>query len=91
MWLYIATAIILIIGTALFIIYKRKKKSTVQESVILNMEEYVPEAIPNRSAILFLGGFQVWDKNGNDITKSFTPTLRYLLILIILYTQKNGK
>lgn len=91
MWLYIATAIILIIGTALFIIYIRKKKSTVQDSVILNMEEYVPEAIPNRSAILFLGGFQVWDKNGNDITKSFTPTLRYLLILIILYTQKNGK
>jgi len=37
-------------------------------------------------ANFFLDGFQVWDKNGADITKSFTPILKQLLILIILYS-----
>lgn len=39
----------------------------------------------------FLDGFQVWDKNGTDITKSFTPILKQLLILIILYSVNNKK
>ena len=41
--------------------------------------------------ILFLGGFQVFDKNGKNITGDFTPTLKYLLVLIVLYTMKNNK
>lgn len=91
-WLYTGIGLILIIGISGLIYIKKKKRLSTQDSVLLNnMEEYIPQAIPNRSAILFLGGFQVWDKNGNDITKSFTPTLKHLLILIILYTQKNGK
>ena len=42
-------------------------------------------------AILFLGGFQVFDKNGKNITGDFTPTLKYILVLIVLYTLKNNK
>jgi DNA-binding SARP family transcriptional activator len=42
-------------------------------------------------AILFLGGFQVFDKNRKNITGDFTPTLKYILVLIILYTLKNNK
>lgn len=38
-----------------------------------------------------LVGFRVIDKEGNDITFSFTPTLKYLLILLILYTGKDSK
>ena len=43
------------------------------------------------SSILFLDGFQVWDKEGNDITRLFTPILKQLLILIILYGENNKK
>jgi DNA-binding SARP family transcriptional activator len=42
-------------------------------------------------AILFLGGFQVFDKEGKNITGEFTPTLKYILVLIVLYTLKNNK
>ena len=42
-------------------------------------------------AILFLGGFQVFDKNGKNITGEFTPTLKYILVLIVLYTVKSDK
>ncbi|MDR0413347.1 MAG: hypothetical protein LBH61_06070 [Dysgonamonadaceae bacterium] len=44
-----------------------------------------------RNAILFLGGFQVFNKTGGNITGEFTPTLKNLLVLIILYTLKNNK
>lgn len=53
---------------------------------------YKPQPdIHKKSSILFLDGFQVWDKNGADITKSFTPILKQLLILIILYSVNNKK
>ena len=45
----------------------------------------------NKSSILFLGGFQVFDKSGKDTTKDFSPILKYLLILIVLYTHKTQK
>ncbi len=45
----------------------------------------------NRAAISLLGCFNVRDKEGNDITANFTPRLKHLLILLILYTEKNAK
>ncbi|MDR2805428.1 MAG: hypothetical protein LBB85_07280, partial [Dysgonamonadaceae bacterium] len=44
----------------------------------------------NRKSILFLGGFQVFDKNGENITGEFTPTLKFILVLIILYANNKG-
>lgn len=41
------------------------------------------------SSIRFLGGFRVFDSNSQDITPQFTPTLKQLLILLVLYTGKN--
>lgn len=64
----------------------RSSKTTTQD------ENYKPQPdIHKKSSILFLDGFQVWDKNGADITKSFTPILKQLLILIILYSVNNKK
>ena len=54
-----------------------------------------PEALNNydfsRQCVCFFGGFKVIDRNGADITMSFTPILKYLLILLILYTAKDSK
>lgn len=41
------------------------------------------------SSISLLGTFNVRDKNGNDITSNFTPRLKNLLVLLILYAEKN--
>ena len=51
------------------------------------------EAIYKKSSsmISFLGGFQVFDKEGNDMTSEFTPTLKFLFLYIFLYSIKNGK
>ena len=42
-----------------------------------------------RAAINLLGCFSVYDKEGNDITSDFTPRLKHLLILLVLYTEKS--
>lgn len=80
---------------------KRKRKSAVKSgvaTVVNSTPEAVPlednknrTTVPKKSSILFLDGFQVWDKEGTDITKSFTPILKQLLILIILYSENNKK
>jgi two-component SAPR family response regulator len=47
-------------------------------------------ALHVQSVCLF-GGFWVADKNGNDVTKDFTPLLKQLFLLIVLHTYKDGK
>ncbi len=45
----------------------------------------------SRQCVCLFGGFRTIDRNGNDITGQFTPTLKALLMLLILYTGKDPK
>ena len=45
---------------------------------------------PNRNRINLLDGFRVWNKKGDDITHRFSPKRKELVILVILYTLKEG-
>lgn len=90
----------LIIGIGCFYFIRKKKKSSPTPEVELNKDDFplITEEpttkkadTPQKSSILFLGGFQVWDREGTDITKSFTPILKQLLILFILYRESNKK
>lgn len=40
-----------------------------------------------KAAISLLGGFSVYDKEGENVTSQFTPKLRDLLIVLILFTE----
>lgn len=44
-----------------------------------------------RSSISVLGHFEVKDKNGEDITPKFTSRIKDLLLMLILYTEKEEK
>lgn len=46
----------------------------------------------SKQSIRMLGGFSVKDRSGNDITDQFTPMLKQLFVLLILFTvkQENG-
>ncbi|EGJ99368.1 hypothetical protein [Dysgonomonas gadei] len=80
-------------------IYKRftttdnvqEKRSDVEripdELVIQKQNHYNFE----KQSVCLIGGFTVKDNKGNDITGMFTPTLKYLLVLLILYTQKDAR
>lgn len=43
----------------------------------------------SHSSISLLGGFNVRDKDGNDITSKFTSRLKNLLVLLLLSCRKN--
>lgn len=42
----------------------------------------------SKSSISLLGGFNVKDKSGKDITADFTPRAKSLLIILLLYSEK---
>lgn len=46
---------------------------------------------PDYCKIRFLGGFQVFDQDGKNISGQFTPTLRRLFVMISLSTVNMGK
>ncbi len=56
-------------------------------------EEALPLPIEkvNKNAILLFGGFQVFDKQGDDITGRFTPLLKRLFLYIMLHSIQNKR
>lgn len=89
-------ALVLATLTACIVIKKRKTKKSEKKNEYTHgseSEEYVPETVYydlGRSSVSFFGGFKVMDKEGNDITSQFTPTLKSLLVLLILFTAKDS-
>lgn len=57
----------------------------------MQLENFEIPSIQLKSSICLLGGFQVFDKTGEDITALFTPMLKQLFILVFLYTVKTGR
>lgn len=92
--------LILIISYLLYIYLQKHKKidNVTQEyssdkngtsEKIVNVEKF--ECPSKKTGIYLLGGFQIIDKNNNDITGDFSPLMKQLLSLIILYTQKDNR
>lgn len=44
---------------------------------------------PESNYIQLFGDFKVLDKDGNEITSQFTPKLKQLFLIILLYSQRN--
>lgn len=95
--------IIIVTGGAYLFLKKRKKKINlpnkkpdlhVANSIPNTHAEEGPESfkeVKKPSSITFLGGFQVIGINGEDVTGSFTPTLKNLLVFILLNTITKNK
>lgn len=76
-------AILLVLGLSYFVLRKRKHAAAVKK----NSAAYFR---PNKNAILFLGGFQIFDAKGMDITYRFSKKLKELFTLIITETVQNN-
>jgi DNA-binding SARP family transcriptional activator len=63
-------------------------KSQVNDADVIKA---LPEPEKVVSAVYLFGGFQVFDKQGNDITGKFTGTLKELFVLILLHSVKFEK
>ncbi|PRD48888.1 Kelch repeat-containing protein [Sphingobacterium haloxyli] len=54
-------------------------------------QEAEPEDVPKTNTIFLFGDFQIYDKEGNDITRLFTPLIKELLLIALLYTLRWGR
>ncbi len=93
-WKWFLVLIPISLLLAFYFVKKQKdKKDKIKHKVnaYLNFEYNTlkPELKP--SSINMLGYFQLIDKDGVNITGNFTATTSQMLVLIILYTIKNGQ
>ena len=92
---YIGLGIVLLSLIAIYIYRKKKRKSRFQDMSHETDAFEQPHANKtknnSRQCINLLGGFNIIDKEGRDITVHFTPILKNLLLLILLYSENDGK
>ena len=94
--LLILVVIIVVLLSLAIIFYKRYKQK--QKKLAINSDDqsestdYIDDSpVKVNYKIIFFGGFQVYNKNYEDITTKFSPLLKELFLLITLYTFKNNK
>ena len=79
----------LLLGTVLAGLLKRKVISGDAPAVLADdSTDDIAEPSPLENAIYLFGDFQVFDAAGNEITKLFTPLVKELFLIILLYTLK---
>jgi two-component SAPR family response regulator len=83
----------IIVLAALVLLYlkissARKKKGISLADKIRSIEKTVIQK-PETNYIQLFGDFKVLDKNGANITNQFTPKLKQLFMIILLYSQRN--
>jgi len=80
-----------IIGLLLMNYFKKKQIKPSKETIISQEHKKDDPLITLDYPIVFFGGFQMFDKKGNDITGKFTPLLKELFLVLWLYTHRNNK
>lgn len=99
LWRWYLVVILLIAGISGFILNRKKYKrlDNKPNNLIISNSNQITEQFNilagelKRPGIYLLGGFQIIDIDNQDKTGEFTPIMKLMLSLIILYTLKNGK
>lgn len=94
LWKWYLLVFPLILIPIIYFVKKRKdKRDKIKNKVnaYLNFEYNTLKTELKPSSINMLGYFQLIDKDGTNITGNFTATTSQMLVLIILYTVKNGQ
>ena len=101
-FLLILIIILIIFLVAIAYLFFRKKtiknEAIIDNTIINRFGDFTEEDLKalkplgdrnKKQAIFLFGGFQVKDKNGNDITGEFSPMLKQLFLIILLNTLKD--
>ncbi|MGE7776091.1 hypothetical protein ACQKLP_15285 [Chitinophaga sp. NPDC101104] len=88
-------ALLVPVGMAVWLMTRKRKgkpSGGVPQQVPQPLETPEPApGMPERSAIFLFGQFEAFDREGNDITKQFTPLLKELFLLLMVHSMKDGK
>jgi len=99
--IFIVSALVIVsLFLSLYIIKKRRSKRVKGDKIKTDVSDIVNQSykpIPLTSEgkkdyqIVLFGGFQVFNLNNEDITHKFSPLLKELFLLILLYSCKENK
>jgi two-component SAPR family response regulator len=103
-WMYFLLAGVLIAAGLFFVMWRKKAASkplrdagtAAPGAVAAAQETYHSQPLlagDNRetAAVYLFGQLEVFDKEGHDITKLFTPLLKELFLLVLIHTFRDGK
>lgn len=98
-YFWVVGAIVVLILIIRLIIWRLGQRSTLNKEVTLSprgasggsVAVPIVEIKSPVSTIKLLGGFQVFDDKGQDITDRFTSIVRQIFLFILLNTVKDGK
>ncbi len=91
---------VLLAGSLIFALRRRRNRSATGYPAVLHEEPVNDQAgilllneqdmrtLP--SSVITFGAFEVYDKQGNNITMQFTPLLKELFLLILVHSVKDG-
>jgi len=103
--IYIGIGLLTLIGASLFFVIKKRTKPVqvvpglFQEIIDFNNAPNRSDTIngtifidqePLKNSILLFGDLQVFDAKGIEITKNFTPVIKELFLLILIYSIRKG-
>ncbi|MGK6350202.1 galactose oxidase [Parapedobacter sp. DT-150] len=99
--LYLSLGVVALVGLFVFLrkrnLKKRRVAPTNPRSVAGRREDLahhpvVSEQQPDRSSIFLFGGdLQLFDSEGADMTRSFTPLIKDIFLVILLHTLRRGR
>ncbi|BAX82708.1 Kelch repeat-containing protein [Labilibaculum antarcticum] len=91
-YIFLAGILLLLVFYVRGKVKARIKNEKIEKTPIFTIPEKLSTyEIPQLNSILLFGGFQVFDNNSKDITYRFSPTLKELFLLILLYSLEDGK
>lgn len=106
LWLIIGTAVLVVSGFGAFYLIRTRKKTQIKSATTKVPAPAITTQIPSakevfedtesllapaKSAVFLFGAFEAIDKDGQDLTAGFTPLLREIFLLILIYTFRDGK
>ncbi|MBN9300324.1 MULTISPECIES: hypothetical protein [Dysgonomonas] len=90
--------VIAIISVLFIVIFYYRKKRMGEVAVPEEDIDYQHRPRKERSSVMFqksavylLGGFRIYDRNGENITGEFSPTIKQIMVYLLLNSIKNDK
>jgi len=87
-WSFVVLCLVAMILFGWFRIKKILKKQPATVELIRSID-YIVIKKPESNYVQLFGDFKVLDKEGNEISGLFTPKIKQLFLIILLYSQRN--
>lgn len=88
-YVYIVVLVLMAALASVFLIYRRGKNAVVREADLKKeraIQTLVKSEHLHKNTVFLFGDMQVFDKSGVEITRQFTPLIKELFLVILLYT-----